>query len=229
MVEQSGNGGTYRTPPYVAFKTFNTLIEDLKEHGLPTVIDRSVLRRFSGGVGSQLLSALKSLDLVDDGNAPNDSLNALVDAYDSEAYKGAVKRVLEHAYPYLASLDLTVATPSQFAEAFRATGSKEEVLRKARTFYLNAARFAEMPIGSRLSSGSAGAPRKLVGAVKRKAPATPKPVAAASPPPPLPPATVVGKGLQYELVDLLGEDGLPENVSAAIWVLIQHLAKKAAG
>lgn len=60
-IEDSGeevkSGPAPRTPPYVSFQTFLTLIEELKTNGLPPQIDRSVLRRFAGGVQSQLFLA----------------------------------------------------------------------------------------------------------------------------------------------------------------------------
>ena len=46
--------------------TFKTFIEDLHEHGVPSRIDRSVLTRFSGIVGTQLMHALRFLSLVED-------------------------------------------------------------------------------------------------------------------------------------------------------------------
>ena len=55
-----------RTAPYTSYRTFNTFIEDLREHGVPSRIDRSVLPRFSGVVGGQLMHALRFLGLIDD-------------------------------------------------------------------------------------------------------------------------------------------------------------------
>ena len=54
-----------RTPPYIAFKTFQTLLSELKTNGLPPVIDPTVLTRFAGGLQGQIVLALRSLDLVD--------------------------------------------------------------------------------------------------------------------------------------------------------------------
>src|SRR5688572_22472920 len=67
-LEQEDAGPPSRTPPYVAYKTFLTLIEDLKSVGVPPRFDRSVLKRFSGGVGAQLLMALRSLGLMNEQN-----------------------------------------------------------------------------------------------------------------------------------------------------------------
>jgi hypothetical protein len=154
-----------RTPPYVSFKSFTTLLEDFKSSGVPPRIDRSVLKRFSGGLGSQLLVALRSLGLMDDNGTPTDDLQILVDYYGTDDYPSGLRHVLETSYPFLQTLDLTTATPSMFAEAFQsATTAKEDVLRKCRTFYLHAAKVAGIEIGKRLESGTytrtAGAGRK---------------------------------------------------------------------
>ena len=223
----------YKTPPYVAFKTFNTLIEDLKEHGLPTQIDRSVLRRFSGGVGSQLVSALKALRLLSDDNRPTTWLPPLVEAYGTDGYRTQIATLLSNAYPYVAALDLKTATPSQFADAFKITGAKEDVLRKSRTFYLHAAQFAGVEIGSRLLSGSA--PRKAPGgngAPRKKAvPRGAKPIVGAevyTPPPPPPPAQLATVALEYQLVDILKMEGIGEEETKAVFTLVKFLATKKA-
>src|SRR5262245_52458947 len=94
-------GAPARTPAYVAYKTLLTLVEDLQTHGLPPRIDRSVLKRFSGGVGAQLQMALRSLGLVDDQNQPTQPLENLVKGYGQPEFKGTMKEVLRVAYPFL--------------------------------------------------------------------------------------------------------------------------------
>lgn len=221
--------GAYKTPPYVAFKTFSTLIEDLQKHGLPDQIDRSVLRRFSGGVGSQLMSALKALRLVTDDNRPTTWLQAVVQSYGTEAYKEQIANLLKTGYPYLNSLDLRTATPSQFAEAFKVTGAKEDVLRKSRTFYLHAAQFAGVELGSRLLSGGSG-PRRpsTAGASRRKA--VPKGGGTATPAPtPTPmPAVVSHQPLHYQIVDILQMEGVGDAEKAAVFTLVSFLTTKKA-
>jgi hypothetical protein len=229
---EDGAQGAYKTPPYVAFKTFNTLIEDLKEHGLPTQIDRSVLRRFSGGVGSQLVSALKALKLVQDDNRPSGSLKPLVDAYGTDNYPAAVRDMLGSGYPYLSHLDLKIATPSQFAEAFKVTGAKEDVLRKSRTFYLHAAQYSGVEIGSRLLNGSA--PRKAPngsGPVRKKSQAKRTTTDTSNtPPPPPPPNPAAGAALEYRIVDILKMEGVGEEETKAVFTLVKFLTmKKATG
>jgi len=191
-----------------------------------------VLRRFSGGVGSQLVSALKALKLVMDDNTPTTWLKALVDAYGTENYKTQIASLLTNGYPYVSALDLKTATPSQFAEAFKVTGAKEDVLRKSRTFYLHAAQYAGVEIGSRLLTGSA--PRKAGnGAARKKAPvkrgAVETVITAPAAAPPT--ATVAAAvALEYQIVDILKMEGIGEEETSAVFTLVKFLAtKKATG
>lgn len=168
-------GKVNRTPPYVSFRSFMTLIEELKTNGLPPRVDRSVLKRFAGGLASQLIMALKSLGLIEDGqNKPTERLEELVRAYGTEEFKDGLRQVLLDSYPFLQDLDLKTATPSMFAEAFRnATAAKEDVLRKCRTFFIHAAQFSGLEVGPRLVSGtgsvaSNGAARRRPKAVATK-------------------------------------------------------------
>jgi hypothetical protein len=144
-----------RTPPYVSFKTFLTLLDELKTNGIPPQVDRSVLARFSGGVGAQLLGALKSLDMVTDDNKPTPSGIAIINALGTDPFNELLKAAMRGAYPFLSDLNLLHATPSMFAEAFRkGTDAKEDVLRKCRTFYLHAAQQVGIQIGPRIAKGS---------------------------------------------------------------------------
>jgi hypothetical protein len=171
MSDQEQNASAPRTPPYVAYKTFLTLIDDLATHGLPPVIDRSVLKRFSGGVGSQLLMALKSLHLATEDNKPTGALAKLVESHGKPEFKVIMERVLRTSYPFLHSIDLRSATPGMFADAFKVTGAKEDVLKKCRRFYLAAAMDNGVLLGPRIMGGSVPkAPRANNGSAGSTAP-----------------------------------------------------------
>ena len=84
------SGGSERlrsagTPPYTSYRTFRTFIDDLHEHGIPSRIDRSVLTRFSGVVGTQLMHALRFLGLIEDDGRPTQHLRELVSAHGARA------------------------------------------------------------------------------------------------------------------------------------------------
>lgn len=131
------------TPPYIAFQSLRTVAASMKENGIPSRVDRSVLSNFSGAVGSQIMTALKFLNLTDADNHPNDAMKALVHSYGGEDFPGTLARILRSAYKPIFELDLQSASPGQFKELFRKTyPSAEQVQRKQVTFFLNAAREA---------------------------------------------------------------------------------------
>lgn len=134
-------------PPYVAYPSFKNMVGGFKEHGLPGRIDRSVLGNFSGIVGSQLMTALKFLGLVDGQNHPQPGLKALVDASGTDQWSPALAKALREAYGPVFELDLTSASPSQFSERFSKTYPAEgSTLRKSITFFLSAAVDAKVPV-----------------------------------------------------------------------------------
>jgi hypothetical protein len=217
-----------RTPPYIGYSTFKTLLSELKTNGLPPQIDRSVLVRFAGGIQGQLMHALRSLGLTDDEKKPTPKLKRLVDAFETPEYAAALRPIIDETYPYVLQLDLMSATPSMFADAFKkALDAKEEVLRKCRTFFLHAARDIGIPVGPRIEKAkfpraNGISPRKLRSA-KGAADPTPPPA------PPTPPATneISDKALEYKLIDLMRDDGIEDAERGAIWTLVQYLTAKA--
>lgn len=234
--EQAGASPVGRTPAYVSYKTFTTLIEDFKDVGIPPRIDRSVLSRFSGGVGSQLLGALKSLHLMSDEGVPTEQLGRLVNSYGTPNYQADLKVVLSKAYPFLTKIDLTTATPSMFAETFKEScGAQEAVLRKCRTFYLHAARDAGIDIGARLEKGSHPRTSGNGGGGNRRRRKPQKQDAAGGAADTLTPSGVQHaqqKELEYQLIDLMTEPDIDDEVKQSIWALVQYLtarkSKKAA-
>lgn len=134
------------TVAYVPFKTFLNAIETLAQHGLPEQIDSSVWSHWSGATTSQLLIALRFLGLITaDGKATTD-LEKLVN--DKANRKTNLLRILQRSYPQL-SKSVTKMTPTAFSSAmakeFKAEG---ETQKKAKSFFLQAARYAELPLSS---------------------------------------------------------------------------------
>lgn len=220
-----------RTPPYISFQTFLTLVDDLKTNGLPPRIDRSVLKRFSGGVGGQIQAALKSLGLTDEGNVPTERLARMVNGYGTEAFKAVLKECLAVGYPFLADFDLKNGTPSMFAEAFKkGTSAREDVLKKCRRFYIYAAQFCGIEIGTRLTAGAASPTARANASYKRRAASAKKseaPASTAAPSVAPPQATAPADPVQM-LVSILDMTEMDEEEQAAVWTLIRHLKKKQA-
>ena len=142
------------TPPYTSYRTFKTFIHDLREHGLPSRIDRSVLTRFSGVVGTQLMHALRFLGLIEDHGRPTQRLKELANAYGAAHWPEKLSELLRQEYAPMFAIDLETATPSHFNEAFRkAFPAADAVVQKCLTFFLYAADDAGVKISARVLKG----------------------------------------------------------------------------
>jgi hypothetical protein len=227
--QDAGSAAKGRTPPYIGYSTFKTMLSELKTNGLPPQIDRSVLVRFAGGLQGQLMHALRSLGLTDDDKKPTPKLKRLVDAYETPEYAAALRPIIDETYPYVLQLDLMSATPSMFADAFKkAVDAKEDVLRKCRTFFLHAARDIGITVGPRIEK--AKFPRSSNGATRKpKAAKAGTPAPTPAPTPAHTPAAeqISDKALEYKLIDLMRDDDIDDEQRAAIWTLVQYLTAKA--
>src|SRR5947209_7049600 len=96
-------------PPYVSFRTILSLLDKLKADGIPQRLDRSYWGSFlSGGTGTQVISALRFLGLVDDDDRPTGHLEELVYLDDRSQLVAAILR--ERFEPVFMGIDLTRAT-----------------------------------------------------------------------------------------------------------------------
>jgi hypothetical protein len=230
--DRSGDAATpkARTPPYIAYSTFKTLLSELKTNGLPPQIDRSVLARFAGGLQGQIMHALKTLDLIDDSKRPTPKLANLVTAHETPSYGEVLRPIIAETYPFLRDLDLMTATPSMFADAFKqATNAQEEVLRKCRTFFLHAVRDIGVPVGPRIEKAKfprsrTNAPRKAK--APKADPMNGEPNGNSSLRNPKS-DEISDKALEYKLIDLMREEGVDDAERNAIWTLVQYLTAKA--
>lgn len=224
LEELIGGSPSASIPPYIPFQTFVTFLKELQTNGLPPQIDKSVMSKLSGGTQSQLKVALRSMGLMKD-NKPTPDLAALVNSVDTPEFEPLLRVLLERTYPYVFALNLMEATPTMFADAFKVTGAKEDVLRKCRTFFLHAAKRVGVPMGPRLQTGSV--PRPSGGNGRKRGKAKPKDSGNAMVTPHTPLTPISDKAMEYKLVDLLKETDIDEAERNAIWTLVQYLARKA--
>lgn len=220
-----------RIPPYVSYRSMMTMWVDLAKDGIPPRIDRSVLRKFSGGLGGQILSGLKALNLMNDQGVPTPQLHSLISTLDKDSFPAELRALLRPAYPFLDAIDLETATPSMFAEAFKkGTNAKEDVLRKCRTFFLHAAKDAGIKIGPRIEKGSYARPTGSGPKAKRRSKAE-----AAESRKDADQQAVVDKfyepiqqekPLEYQLIDLMKEPDIDAEVRQSIWALVQYLTAR---
>jgi len=231
MGDDMSGGGSERarsagTPPYTSYRTFKTFIDDLHEHGLPSRIDRSVLTRFSGVVGSQLMHALRFLGLIEDDGRPTRRLAGLVDAHGAGHWSEAILTLIREAYAPIFAIDLEAATPSHFNGAFRkAFPAADAVVQKCVTFFLYAANDAGVKISGRVLKGRK--PRSLAPPRRKLAkPAFAPPPARdidAGPPQPRPaPAHAESKKPSEVLFLSLDPNEMDAEQQAAVWTLLKY-------
>ena len=137
-----------RSPPYVSYRSFLTLLEEL-QRGLPARIDRSYWGdKFSGSTGTQLMSALRFLSLVDYSGAPTSRLKDLVTA--RGAYRADIlRRIIQDSFSFLKddSFESEKATYAQLEEVFKYLYQVDrDVARKCMKFFTEMASDAGIPL-----------------------------------------------------------------------------------
>jgi hypothetical protein len=160
--------------PYLSFETFRNFIDSRAGRPLPPRVDRSLMMGMAGGTQTHLLAALSTFGLI---NQQRQVTPRLVEAARlSDAQRPAFFAAMVHeVYPHQVALADAHATADQLAESFRElTGYQGSTLRKAITFFLNMARYAEVPLSpyfrAPAQATGSGRPR----APKRSAPPPPR-------------------------------------------------------
>ena len=133
-------------PPYISFSTLTTLLDWVREMPVtPSQIDRSLLEpKFAGSVGGQLMGGLRFLLLLD-GNNPTQRLGELARA-DNQGRKQLLAQRLLDSYGDELIKGLRTDTPKMFDDKLRALGTTDATHRKAASFLINAAKYAELEI-----------------------------------------------------------------------------------
>lgn len=142
---------------YVPFKTFLAAIEGFERH-MPAQIDSSVWPTYSGAIRSQLLGAFKFLNLIDDLGHPTAPLRLL--AEDTANRKATLRKVLESSYKPLISAGLQHMTPKMFDDLMDAYGMTGDTQKKVSSFFLQAAKYAEIPMSPLLLKRRPGTTRR---------------------------------------------------------------------
>lgn len=143
--------------PYLPFRTFQGAMDAFTTHGVPPLIDRGIWRTQPGGIQGQIMGALRFFDLIDAENQPTDRLRKYV-SYDPEERPNAMRELLEHGYSGLLAQDLTSMTTKMLDVAIEGYGVSGETKKKATTFFLQAAKFSDLPLSSFLQTQIRAAP-----------------------------------------------------------------------
>lgn len=143
--------GKSLTPAYTSYKSFNNLINDLRENGLPNHITRSVVKGSNSGK-AMMLSSLRSLGLIRDDLTPEPALKKLVEG--EAEYANTLGEVIRASYPFLfdGSIDLANTTTEKVVEKFRDAGASGSTISKGMAFFLAAAKEAGISVSSRVKS-----------------------------------------------------------------------------
>ena len=140
--------GRKHLPPYVSYRTFYNFIERLQQR-IPSRIDRSYWGDLlSGSTGTQLMAALRFLNLIDANGKPAERLKPLVAARGEQRAR-VLQEIANDAFDFVlnSSLDLDSATYSQLQEVFHNTFQlTDDVSRKCVKFFIALANDAGMDV-----------------------------------------------------------------------------------
>jgi|SRR5579872_6054048 len=138
-----------QSAPYLPFRTFLGSLDALN-HGVPPLIDRSIWRTQPGGVQGQIMGALRFFNLIDEGNKPTENLRRLIEK--PEHREKAIRALLEWSYADLIKGDLTKMTAKMLEDGMEQYGVSGETKKKAVTFFLQAAKFADLALSPYLQA-----------------------------------------------------------------------------
>lgn len=213
------------TPPYASWVTLQNTVERMADEGaVPARIDRSYLSKLPGSAQSELMAGMKALGLIDDEFKPQPALEDLVAASEDDRKK-SMREIIERLYAAALALG-PFATQAQLEGVFRTYGVSGSTLRKAVRFFLNASKFADVPLSPHFR-----APR--LEASERK-PRTPKggrqdngDDTLDDPPPPVPLAGAIKHPFIQGLVKELPEPGavFPEDTQEAWFATARGIFK----
>ncbi len=225
--------GKSTMPPYYAFSTFKTFLRHMKPHPLPDRIDKSLLSSFAGGDQGRIMTSLRFLSLIDDKGTPSQRLAELIGAYETDQWANQLEQLIRANYAPMFAINLASASPGQFNETFRkAYPGAEEVVRKAMTFFVNAARDANIEISAHITKNKK--PRAASG-TRRRAKAAPasdeKPKADLPEKSPAKTAehneTLTPRATSsFDLLAAFDPSDMTDDEQQAIWTLLRYLRRK---
>jgi len=131
------------TPPYISPITFRNLLTELQRN-MPDRIDRSYLNNMhSGSTSTQVMSAIRYMNLVDVYDKPTHHLKLLVAAASPEEKVKRLRDIAQVSYAFLLNnpaIDVQAATYAQLEEFFTDfCGVEGDVRRKCIKFFTSLA------------------------------------------------------------------------------------------
>ena len=142
-------------PVYLSLRTFQSALANLREGGLPDIVDKSAFSSRSGGDQSQIISAFKFLGFIDKDGNTQQSLRDLINCQEkSKEEKDVFGQILKDRYSNVFENNLKTATPMQVETAIADYGSKGTTKERAVRFFIKAIEYCEIEISSRLTEGT---------------------------------------------------------------------------
>lgn len=133
-----------KTAPYLPFKTFMGSM-DVFNHGLPSMLDRTIWKSQSGVTQGLIMNTYRFLGLVDEFGGPTEELMEMIEH--QEKRPTILRGLMEATYGKELGWDFGSMTPklleSLFEDCYAVTGATKQ---KAITFFLKAARFANITL-----------------------------------------------------------------------------------
>lgn len=128
-----------RLPPYISYRTFRNFVIRLEEE-TPARIDRSYWgQSLSGSTGTQLMAALRFLELIDSEGRLTDTFKHLLKVRGEER-RHVLQGITLNAFDFVfqGPLDIQRATYSQLEEVFNASFQlASDVCRKCIKFFID--------------------------------------------------------------------------------------------
>jgi hypothetical protein len=169
-----------KATPYLSWSSFTNLLDKIRDGGAPSQIDRTWLGG-SGSYQSAALAALRAFGFVDADDRPTERLLTLAKA--GEAQRPELMRpILTDFYGGAFALGSN-ATQGHLEKWIRDRGLSGETVTKAISFFLAAAKFADVPVSPFWKAGKVSSSQRPG---KRRAPTPPASPIAAPPPGPKP-------------------------------------------
>jgi len=158
-------------PAYVPWRTLMNYINGLRDSGLPSQINRSVMANASYSTQAQLLAGMQYLGLIDKNGAPQAILSQWVEA-DEANQKKIIGKILADRYAFVFdTIDVARASPAEVEKQFRERGINGSTAERAVGFFLNAAEAAGITLSPHLkkkNGTSSGVPRRSRSPRKRQ-------------------------------------------------------------
>lgn len=133
-------------PPHVGYASFVTFLDHLNTFGdPPNVINNRVFpTSFSGTTIALTLRALRFFSLTEDDGKPDVGRLRLL--MNPETRRETMAELLNEGYPELIALPLATAGPGEIRDYFAAHVTDPTAARKARSFFIQAAKANGLPI-----------------------------------------------------------------------------------